>query len=72
MCASASLENGSPSTHSNSEDTNEIQDVNDDSNRIPIPSITSLQEILDNYGPNFKVLECNAQVGELLTIIRDK
>lgn len=69
MC-SASLENGA-STNSNSE-TNEIQEDAGDNINTPIPSITSLEEILENFGPNFKILECNAQVSELLTIIRDK
>ncbi|XP_036335486.1 uracil phosphoribosyltransferase homolog isoform X1 [Rhagoletis pomonella] len=29
-------------------------------------------EILEEYGPNLKILDCNSQVAELLTIIRDK
>lgn len=29
-------------------------------------------EILEEYGPNLKLLDCNSQVAELLTIIRDK
>lgn len=69
MCASASLENGT-SSHSNSESI-DLNDENTDEN-IPIPAITSPEEILENYGPNFKLLNCNAQVCELLTIIRDK
>lgn len=69
MCASASLDNGT-SSHSNSESI-EINDENiEESN--PIPAITSPEEILEHYGPNFKLLQCNAQVEELLTIIRDK
>lgn len=69
MCASALLDNGA-SSHSNSESI----DINDDNTEenIPIPAITSLEEILEHYGPNFKLLQCNAQVKELLTIIRDK
>lgn len=71
MCASACLDNGTPASHSNSESI----DLNDNDNseeNIPIPAVTSPEEILENYGPNFKLLQCNAQVEELLTIIRDK
>lgn len=42
------------------------------SDSLPIPAITSQEEILRDYGPNFKILVCNPQVHELLTIIRDK
>ncbi|KAI8130435.1 Uracil phosphoribosyltransferase like protein [Lucilia cuprina] len=71
MCASASLDNNNgSSSHSNSESI-ELNEDNADEN-IPIPAITSPEEILEHYGPNFKLLQCNAQVGELLTIIRDK
>ncbi|XP_013099520.1 uracil phosphoribosyltransferase homolog [Stomoxys calcitrans] len=35
-------------------------------------AITSSEEVLRNFGANFKILECNPQVSELLTIIRDK
>lgn len=41
-------------------------------NGTPIPAITSPEEILRNYGANFKTLKSHPQVTELLTIIRDK
>lgn len=59
MCAQ---ENSS--SHSNSESS--------DNQNASIPSITSQEEILEQYGENFKILKCNSQVAELLTIIRDK
>ncbi|KMY97805.1 uncharacterized protein Dsimw501_GD29394 [Drosophila simulans] len=36
-----------------------------------VPAATS-EEILAEYGSNLKLLECNSQVAELLTILRDK
>ncbi|KAL9892657.1 uracil phosphoribosyltransferase homolog [Glossina fuscipes] len=66
MCAS---QENSSNSNSESNDANENSVSRPNS---PIPAITSAEEILENYGANFKILECNSQVAELLTIIRDK
>lgn len=58
-------------SNSNSE-SNDTNDAIDSRIGSPIPAITSREQIRQQYGSNFKILECNCQVAELLTIIRDK
>jgi len=38
----------------------------------PVVPAATLEEIEAEYGSNLKLLECNSQVAELLTILRDK
>ncbi|XP_054732963.1 uracil phosphoribosyltransferase homolog [Anastrepha obliqua] len=52
---------------------------NGEANNITEPSTNAVMvcslkpaEILEEYGSNLKLLDCNSQVAELLTIIRDK
>lgn len=42
-----------------------------DPTRAVVAAATA-EDILAEYGSNLKLLECNPQVAELLTIIRDK
>lgn len=37
-----------------------------------VVAAATAEDILAEYGSNLKLLECNSQVSELLTILRDK
>lgn len=79
MCTGSST--SSVSAHHEGENvaTNQVEEVQPNSdqrtqNLAQVPTFTTADtaELLAEYGKNLKVLECNPQVHELVTIIRDK
>lgn len=64
-------ENHAESSDSNSNGENHSGISVPNASAVMIASLKA-PEILEEYGPNLKLLDCNSQVAELLTIIRDK
>ncbi|EDW37743.1 GL21026 [Drosophila persimilis] len=78
MCTGSPSSNDSQSEEANAT-TEQQQQPEQEATEQPIRTPThaivaaaKAEEILAEYGSNLKLLECNSQVSELLTIIRDK
>ncbi|EDV40309.1 uncharacterized protein Dana_GF23996, isoform A [Drosophila ananassae] len=80
MCTGSPSSNGSQSEESSTPEQQQPTESDTDRQgeqllRTPTRAVVAAataEDILAEYGSNLKLLECNPQVAELLTIIRDK